>query len=218
MQLNKKYKNPFGETFEISRFRFYAGKFAPIYSTAENQTNKKIIHPKPTSSNENPNYRLIDFSDSASTFFFLGAPEGICTGIRFQLGIDSADQNNGAQTGALDPVNGMFWTWNSGYVAFKLEGFSPESNQPAHLIAYHIGGYRSPDDTHWEIKLNGSDSTGFAVFNTIEIEIAVELDYFFDGMMPIHIKDISTCTTPGELAHKLSENFAAAFKPLRSTK
>jgi hypothetical protein len=53
------------------------------------------------------------------------------TGIRFLLGVDSARNVSGIQTGALDPARGMFWTWNSGYVMAKIEGSSPSAHVPA---------------------------------------------------------------------------------------
>ena len=206
LELNKKYKNPFGETFEISRFRFYAGKIAPIYLDTEPKINISSYH-------------LVDFSDSSSTSIDLPETAGTCNGIQFQLGVDSLDQNQGAQTGALDPVKGMFWTWNSGYQSFKIEGYSSVSSQPAHVIAYHIGGYRDPYNTVWKIKLNTTNDESFQITaeNKITIEVAIDLDSFFDGRNPLHIKEISSCTTPGELARKISENFIGTFTGLTLT-
>jgi len=202
--LNKKYKNPFGETFEISRFRFYAGKIAPVYA----DTTLKI--------NISPAYHLIDFSDSASTAIKLSAPAGTYSGIQFQLGVDSIDQYRGAQSGDLDPIKGMFWTWNSGYLSFKIEGYSPVSNQPAQVIAYHIGGFRYPYNTVWKIRLDSTNDVPFQVSgeNKITIEVAMELDNFFDSTNPLHINEISSCTTPGLLAEKISENFTGIFAGL----
>jgi hypothetical protein len=199
--LNKKYANPFGEIFEISRFRFYAGKFAPVYSDTTLKT--KISSA----------YHLVDFSDSSSAWIAFPVTAGTCNGIQFQLGIDSIDQNQGAQTGALDPVNGMFWTWNSGYQSLKIEGYSPVSSLPAHMIAYHIGGYRYPYNTVWKIKLFATNDEEFRITedNQTVIDVPLELDYLFDGANPLHIKEIPGCTTAGELARKISENFIGTF-------
>jgi hypothetical protein len=207
LQLDKLYKNSFGENFEISRFRFYVGKIKPVYSDAWPNTNAASA------------YHLIDFSDSASQLIALPVRAGTCNGIQFQLGIDSADQGRGAQTGALDPIKGMFWTWNSGYLTFKIEGYSPSSNQPAHTIAYHIGGYREPFSTVWKIRINTINDDEFRITkeNKINIEVPVDLGYFFDGPTPLHIKNTAACTTPGGLARKLSENFIGTFTGLRLT-
>jgi hypothetical protein len=204
LQLNKKYKNPFGETFQISRFRFYVGKIVPVYADAAVKTNLSSL------------YHLIDFSDSSTTRIEIPVSSGACNGIQFLLGVDSIDQGRGAQTGALDPVKGMFWTWNSGYQSFKIEGVSPVSSQPAHIMAYHIGGYRSPYSTVWKIRINTIDDESFGITkeNKIIVEVPVELDYFFDGPTPLHIRTVSSCTTPGEQARKISENFIGTFTGL----
>ncbi len=203
-QLNKKYLNPFGETYVISRFRFYAGKIAPVYSDTRHKAN-----------NSGP-YHLVDFSDSASTSIEIPVTAGFCNGIQFLLGVDSADQTRGAQTGALDPAKGMFWTWNSGYQSFKIEGTSPYSTQPAHTIAYHIGGYRYTYNTVWKIKLYSTNDEPFRITkeNKIVIEVGVDLDYLFDGQTPLHIREIPSCTAPGDLARKISENFIGTFTGL----
>jgi len=204
LELNKKYNNPFGETFEISRFRFYVSRIAPVYTDSNVRFRERSV------------YHLIDFSDSASTRLSLPVASGLCNGVRFLLGVDSLDQVGGAQTGALDPARGMYWTWNSGFQSFKIEGYSPASNQPAHIIAYHIGGYRHPFSTVWKIRINTTDDIAFRLTdeNNISVEVPIELDYFFDGQTPLHIREISSCTTTGELAWKISENFVGSFNGL----
>jgi MbnP len=205
LQLNKKYKNPFGEIFELNRFRFYIGKAGPLYTESGFKQTAR------------PDYQLIDFSDSSSTHIEIPAYSGsACNGIQFQLGVDSAIQTKGAQSGVLDPVKGMFWTWNSGYLSFKMEGYSPISTQPAHIIAYHIGGYRYPNSTVWNIKINTTNEEVFRITrdSRLIVEVPIELDYFFDGPTPLHIKEIPACTTPGQEARNLSENFVASFTGL----
>jgi len=202
--LNKNYRNPFGEEFRISRFRFYAGNIDPLYTN--------------TSIKEDPanKYHLIDFSDSVSTLIEIPVSSGDCNGIRFILGVDSTDQTSGAKSGALDPVRGMFWTWNSGYQSFKIEGSSPASSQPAHLLAYHIGGYRSPNSAVWNIRIHTTADEVFRITpeKKITLELPLELDYFFDGPFPLHIEETPTCTTAGMLARKISENFIGSFTEL----
>jgi len=204
LELNKKYLNPFGEAFEVTRFRFYTGKIAPAYVDASLKA--KITSP----------YHLIDFSDSNSTRIELPVQAGNCHGIQLQIGVDSLDQSRGAQTGALDPAKGMFWTWNSGYINFKIEGNSPLSTQPSHLFEYHIGGYRNDNNTVWKIKLFSTNDESFQITkeNKIVIEVGLDLDYLFDGPTPLRIRETSSCMMPGELARKISENFIGTFTGL----
>jgi len=199
LQLNKKYKNPFGEEFEISLFRFYTGKISLVDANGTKKTQA------------DKSYHLVDLSDSSSTLFEIRVPAGKYREMSFRLGVDSTDQNRGAQTGALDPKKGMFWTWNSGYLSFKMEGSSMASNQPAHLIAYHIGGYRSPYSAVWKIKLVPESILHTSAQKKILVEIPIEMDHLFNGQFAMQIKDIPDCTTPGALARKISRNFAGAF-------
>jgi hypothetical protein len=202
LQLHKNYTNPFGETFKTDIFRFYVGKIGAALNNIPSARNFPA-----------GDYHLIDFADSPSTTVGLRVPQGIYNEIHFLLGVDSADQAGGAQSGALDPLKGMFWTWNTGYLSFKLEGISPESKEPFHAFSYHIGGYRRPNSTIWKIKL-GMDTDGeFRIEEgqATNLVIPIELDYFFDGPTPIHIRDNAACTTPGETARMISENFTGAF-------
>ncbi|HEY4155870.1 MAG TPA: MbnP family protein [Puia sp.] len=201
-QLHKTYLNPFGESFTPDIFRFYAGKITASY---KNGAQVKGHSPE--------SYHLIDFADSASTQVALRIREGVYNEIHFLLGIDSIDQVGGAQSGPLDPVKGMFWTWNSGYLSFKIEGSSPKSTEPAHAFAYHIGGYRWPNRTSRNIKIGTGNGRPFRINRegATVLNIPLELDHFFDGITPIHIRNIPACTSPGRLARQIAENFTAVF-------
>jgi hypothetical protein len=47
--------------------------------------------------------------------------------IRFRTGIDSITHTKGIQQGKLDPVHGMYWTWQTGFIQFKIEGYCSAS-------------------------------------------------------------------------------------------
>lgn len=55
-------------------------------------------------------YFLIDASDAGSTTIALQALPGKYDQVAFTIGVDSIRNISGAQTGALDPGKGMFWT------------------------------------------------------------------------------------------------------------
>jgi hypothetical protein len=85
-------------------------------------------------------YYLVDLSQPLSTQLSLTeVPAGHYTGLSFLLGVDSVRNVSGAQTGALDVANGMFWSWNSGYIFAKAEGTSP--NAASGTFQYHLGGF-----------------------------------------------------------------------------
>ncbi|MFM8950069.1 MAG: MbnP family protein [Bacteroidota bacterium] len=86
-----------------------------------------------------PNYELLDASDPTSLNFDIPVPIGSFDEVRFLLGVDSARNYSGAQNGELDPVYGMFWDWNTGYIYFKHEGQFIDSVGVTQPLVYHYG-------------------------------------------------------------------------------
>lgn len=94
----------------------------------------------------NDSYFLVDLANPTSTQLNLGNfPVGTYTEMSYVLGVDSLRNVSGAQGGALSPTNGMFWSWNTGYIMFKLEGTSPQS--ASSMFTYHIGGFSGVNNT-----------------------------------------------------------------------
>ncbi|MGB4959608.1 MAG: MbnP family protein, partial [Saprospiraceae bacterium] len=73
--------------------------------------------------------------------------------ISFYLGIDSMTNVSGAMGGDLDPTKGMYWTWQSGYINFKLEGKTSLCPAKNNAFTYHIGGYKQPNYALQKIAL-----------------------------------------------------------------
>jgi endonuclease/exonuclease/phosphatase family metal-dependent hydrolase len=67
-------------------------------------------------------YRLLDFSNRSSMNFSIPINSHNASYIRLTLGVDSVTNAAGVHCCALDPANGMYWSWQSGYIQFKLEG------------------------------------------------------------------------------------------------
>ncbi len=67
-------------------------------------------------------------------------PPGDYVEMQYTMGVDSIKNVSGAQTGALDPSYGMFWSWNTGYIMLKAEGSSPNSSDGA--FSFHLGGFK----------------------------------------------------------------------------
>jgi hypothetical protein len=95
---------------------------------------------------------LIDLADSITMrLAFLNCPNVALSTLHTQLGIDSVTNVSGALGGDLDPMLGMFWTWQSGYIHLKIEGTNLTSGIP---FSYHIGGYASPNQTYQPITVS----------------------------------------------------------------
>ncbi len=76
------------------------------------------------------------------------------TGVQFVLGVDSAIHVAGVQDGDLDPLNDMYWAWNTGFVNFKMEATANGSTGDQNRLEYHIGGFRKGENTQRLIVLN----------------------------------------------------------------
>jgi len=129
------YKNAKGEEFKIDVFKYYV-------------SNVKLSKTDGTTYLIPESYFLIDESKPSTKLITVNdVPVGDYTKIEYTIGVDYARNFAGAQTGALDPVNGMFWTWNSGYIFVKLEGTSPQSKAQNNALTFHIGGVLDPNNT-----------------------------------------------------------------------
>lgn len=97
---------------------------------------------------EADSYHLIDASDTASLALPIASSAGkIFDAVEFYLGVDSAKSESGIMDGDLDPLHGMYWTWQSGYIHFRMEGSCSVCPPPRKEFQLHIGGYRHPHST-----------------------------------------------------------------------
>ena len=130
--INQTMKHPkTGDTLTFTEFSFYV-------------SNVKLQKEDGTWWSEPESYHLICAKcPDASMFTLADVPEGNYTGMQYTLGVDSARNVSGAQTGDLSPSKGMFWDWNSGYIMLKAEGSSPQSSDGA--FTFHLGGFSGPN-------------------------------------------------------------------------
>ncbi len=191
--------NSFEESYTIQRFKYYITNIELLNTKA----NKRYAVPE--------SYFLVDESDEPSKTIAISAPKENYDAISFLLGVDSLHNVSGAQTGALDPMNGMFWTWNSGYVSIKMEGKSPASNLPQHLIEYHLGGFKGPDNVNHRVTLLFPGGNTDINRSLIMIDVKTDINLFFNSVHSLSIKNNPACTSPGGLAKQYSENYARIF-------
>lgn len=120
--------------------------------------------------------------------------------LQFQVGIDSATNSAGALGGDLDPTKGMYWTWQNGYINFKLEGKTSKSTARNHSFEFHIGGYTSPFATIQTITFNTE--------NQVQIHIDIDIEKL---IRDIDFSTFNHVMSPGEEAVKLSEKVNTIF-------
>lgn len=136
LQLNTgNYTNAAGESFKVTKLKYYVSNFkltninGTVYTVPQEDC-----------------YFLVDESDDNSHEPLLEVPEGEYKTLSFVVGVDSIrnTMDVGQRTGVLD-VSGaatdMYWSWNSGYIFFKMEGTSPSITAMGGVFQYHVGGF-----------------------------------------------------------------------------
>ena len=150
---------------------------------------------------EQNSYHLLDASQTESMNMDIKIPEGLqYDHIAFNLGIDSATNVSGAMGGDLDPTKGMYWSWNSGYVNFKLEGISDICPTRNHVFQYHLGGYLPPFQTVQKVQLKVNPGE--------KLEIRMDLSQF---LKKLDLTQQHTIMSPGAKAQNLSRIAAKIF-------
>ncbi|GAB5555234.1 MAG: hypothetical protein Sapg2KO_48250 [Saprospiraceae bacterium] len=121
--------------------------------------------------------------------------------IRFQFGVDSLTNVAGVQGGALDPTQGMYWAWQSGYINFKLEGETPVCPARNNRFQYHLGGFQAPFGTAQMVQIEIPDSTAMHIHLPLE-ELFKQLD----------LRNQYQIMSPRKEAVQLAEVIADLFK------
>jgi hypothetical protein len=102
---------------------------------------------------ERNSFHLINHEQPITEKVSLQIPENLhFTTVKYNFGIDSLTQIDGVKGGDLDPTNGMYWTWQSGYIHFKLEGKSRRCKGKNNEFQFHLGGFIAPFNTNQIIK------------------------------------------------------------------
>ncbi len=120
-----------------------------------------------------------------------------CDTLEFSIGIDSLTNVSGAMGGALDPMNGMYWAWQSGYINFKIEGISKICKTRNNVFQYHVGGYSSPNATIQHFK--------FAIAKTDNVTIEIPLD---DLLERIDIRTTNEVMSPSAKSTQIANQFS----------
>ena len=106
----------------------------------------------------------------------------------------------------------MFWTWNTGYIMFKLEGNSPQSASINNKIEYHIGGFSGTNNVLRKVELNfGSNVISVNKGHLTEIIIRTHLEKIWNAGDDFKISNTPVCTSPGVLAAAIADKYSTAF-------
>lgn len=195
--VDEPYTNAAGETYKVTALKYYISNIKLL--TADGG-----VYTDPVSADGSRGYYLVDESVAASQVITLeNIPADDYTQIEFTIGVDADRVDEGAQTGALDPVKGMFWDWNTGYVFLKLEGNSAASTDENHYILYHVGGYTTPNNIRTKTVSLGHEPASVRSNRRPEIHMIVDVNKFFDAP-----NEISFATSP--VRHMPADNVEIA--------
>ncbi len=137
-------KGPTPDSLVLHTLRLYLSNFVFL-------KNEAVVY------EEKNSRRLLDLEDTNSLNMKFQLPEKLdFDALAFDLGIDSLTNVSGAMGGDLDPTKGMFWTWQSGYVNVKLEGFFEKCATRNHEFQFHLGGYLAPFQSVQPVQLSVS--------------------------------------------------------------
>ncbi len=153
-------------------------------------------------SREKNSYHLVDASSKSSMNIEIPATsQNEFDQLVFNLGIDSITNVSGVLGGDLDPTKGMYWTWQSGYINFKLEGTFNLCKTRNNEFQFHLGGYQFPNSAIQEITLS--------VKNVKLININLDIE---KALQEIDLSKQDHIMSPKQEAVVLASKFSKAFE------
>ena len=191
------YTNAAGNEFNVSTFRYYISNVE-----LTKLDGSKVFYPI---------YKLIDaFDESTQTITLLEVPNGNYKAISYFIGIDSTRNHSGPQEGDLSATTGMLWTWASGYLFLKLEGFYKDGASQT-SYRYHIGTdeFLNKVNSPISYSIQGTQKNAFMVCNLAE---------FFKNPTTFDIKikdDIQSFPNEKQEAGQLAANMADMITVLK---
>lgn len=209
------YTNSAGELFTIDLLQYYISNIQLV-------KNDGSIYTIPQDSS----YFLIKEAEAATHKVALNVPAGEYAGLRFVLGVDSlrSTMDITKRTGVLDPAggmsNGMYWSWNSGYIFFKMEGSSPQAPADQNgnkKFRYHIGGfggYSSPTINNIKniaLDLRVAGTAKVKAGRGSNIHLFADISKIFTGTSSISIATNPTVMF-GNLSVDIANNYAQMFR------
>ncbi len=184
------YQNQLQQSFLVSKFKYYVSNISLIKTDGSKYVSKQF-------------YLIDEDNENSKTITLNNVPYGPYANVLFTLGVDSLHNCSGLQQGDLDPVKGMFWAWNTGYVFLKLEGKSPKSTSPLNILEYHIGGYKNPSNCIKNIMLNIDK-------NTNVVNIKTDIQEIFKTPTTIDFNEISSVVGVNN-ASTIANNYTDMF-------
>lgn len=197
------YANSLGQDFRLTKFNYY------ISNIEFTRRDGKIFY-------SDDHFLIKEEDPDSKKIGFDKIPPGEYETIQFTIGVDSIFNCSGIQSEALDPIHGMFWTWNTGYIFLKLEGTSPASSAPNGILEYHIGGFKAPNNCIRSTQLRFYKPLIIAKNETSEMTIEVDVLEILTSPTDIDFSKLPVIAGV-ENAQMMCDNYKDAFsiKPFK---
>jgi hypothetical protein len=157
-------------------------------------------------------YYLINAANTSSqTITLSGIPGAHYTNMTFLLGVDSARNVSGAQTGALDPANGMFWTWSTGYIMAKMEGTSPQSTAASNSVTFHLGSFSGANSALRWISIPLTTHLSVTSTGNPLITIKADASEWFKTPTTLDLATTNNVMMPGATSVSIVNNYSDMF-------
>ncbi|MCF6132126.1 MbnP family protein [Flavobacterium wongokense] len=190
LKLNHKYVSAANDTLTVETFRCYISGIQIQYDDNSVFTQKESYH---LLDSENPNSFSIPITKKS---------DKLISKIIFNIGIDSVTNVSGALAGDLDPIKGMYWAWQSGYINMKIEGKSPSCKTRKNEFQFHVGGYLKPFYAMQCMKFPLDKKADD------DINIGIDLNRFFSNL---ELSKTNSIMIPGKEAMKLAAHSNKMF-------
>ncbi|MFN8287932.1 MAG: MbnP family protein [Chitinophagales bacterium] len=208
------YTNQSGEQLAISTFNYYVSNFVLVKSDGTEYTVPK----------DNCYHLVREGVDSTYELEIENVPAGSYTALKFIIGVDSLKNTApvSERTGDLDvatSASDMYWTWNSGYIFYKIEGTSPaapyDTMMGMSMFYYHIGGYggysSSTINNIQSVNLTAPEAAEVGEGKHPEFHIFADAKEVFDSPTPLSI-----AAHPGIMFDPFSTTISANYKDMFS--
>ncbi len=190
LQLGKNYALPQGDSVQFSMLRFYLSSIVFYQNDTAVWSEKNSFH-------------LVNYVDNQSLALNFDMPQNLqFNRVKCNLGIDSLTNEAGVLGGDLDPLKGMYWAWQSGYINAKIEGKSKQCPTRKNEFQFHLGGYLAPFYAMQQLdfKLPKTSSS-----LTLRLDLALFLE-------KIDLQKQHNIMSPSAEAVKLATRLAACFQ------
>ena len=186
LELNKPYVLG-SDTLTFHHIKFY------ITNVSLQDSNQKPL-------NDTINSYLIDLEIRKTIHIKIQESQSIRQ-LKFSFGTDSLTNEDGAKGGDLDPMHGMYWTWQTGYINLKCDGIISNETKRNHSMNFHIGGYKFP--------YNSIQYLSFPVNNKKFAEIEID----FKQIIEANVREQNyTVMSPGKKSQRMAHSIKKSIQ------